>query len=150
MTRLSSLQAWTASKITDRELSYRSPGQPVSISPQSTLSATSVFTASAVGPFFKPEVSQEQLTIAQHVGGPVVSLQFADGYTGTVNLADLGIDAAALRLGTVRASSWGSAVEVEDARGETVQIDSAVLRAYCDSHYARQLGQAIADLEAAQ
>jgi hypothetical protein len=72
-------------------------------------------------------------------------LQFSDGLTATVDLSRVGVNTSGLRLGSARASSWGSALEVEDARGNTVHIDSAVLRAYCDPQYAAALRQAIAD-----
>lgn len=85
----------------------------------------------------------EHLASVRHLGGAVLSLRFSDGYTGRVDLSRLGMDVTMLRLDTARVS-WGSAVEVDDTRGETVHIDSAVLRAYCDPQYAAQLEAAIA------
>jgi hypothetical protein len=99
---------------------------------------------------FDPDVSPDQLTAASHASVTAVFLQFTDGHKATIDLVDLGIDVSNLRLPTVRASSWGSAVEVEDATGKTVHIDSALLRAYSDPQYAKQLGEAIAATEATQ
>jgi hypothetical protein len=93
-------------------------------------------------------MSQDYLVEAHRVSGALIALRFEDGHTGTINLTDLGIDPSSLRLDTVRASSWGSALEVEDLSGETVHIDSAVLRAYSDPQYARQLEQDIREFEA--
>jgi hypothetical protein len=88
----------------------------------------------------------EHLQLALHVGGSKVSLRFSDGFFSTVDLARLGIDATKLKMATARAS-WGSAVEVEAAKGKAIHIDSAVLRAQCDPKYAAELAQAIADLD---
>lgn len=90
----------------------------------------------------------EHLTYARYVSGLRLLLRFADGLAVTLDLARLGIDAGSLRLATAHASSWGSAVEVEDQRGKVVHIDSAVLRSYCDPKYAAVLRRAIADAAA--
>jgi hypothetical protein len=140
MTQL--LEASTASRLANQQLKYRKSRGSVSITKQSSSSASS---ASTVLP---QKVSPDGLIDARRTSGAEVTLKFEDGHTGTVDLADLGIDTTALRLETVHASSWGSAIEVKDVRGKTVHIDSAVLRAYSDPKYARQLEQDIADVEA--
>ena len=102
-------------------------------------------TASVLGgSLVSSDLRPEHLTYARHVSGSRLSLRFADGLVATLDLAKLGIDASSLRLATAQASSWGSAVEVEDQRGKAVHIDSAVLRSYCDPKYAAVLRQAIA------
>jgi hypothetical protein len=110
--------------------------------------ASVIATSNSEGPsMLTEELPPEHLSGAQHAENGRVSLRFADGYRGTVDLAELGMDPAALRLESVRASSWGSAVEVEDRQGKTIHIDSAVLRARCDRQYAMKLREAIAALE---
>jgi len=92
------------------------------------------------------ELPTEHLASAQHVGKTKVLLRFSDGHRATVDLAKLDIDTSLLKLDTMRASSWGSAAEVEDANGHTIHLDSAVLRSHCDSRYAAELRKAIAEL----
>ena len=98
------------------------------------------------GSFVLSDLQPESLMYARHARGSRISLRFSDGLAVTLDLATLGIDTSELRLATAHPSSWGSAVEVEDQRGKTVHIDSAVLRSYCDPKYAAELRQAIADL----
>ena len=81
---------------------------------------------------------------ANYTGDNLVSLRFSDGFTAVVDLARLGLDLQSLRLYTICASSWGSSIEVEDVEGETVHIDSAVLRAYSDPNFAAHLERSIA------
>ena len=117
----------------------------LTLMPQSTGSAT----APRGGPM-PSEESRDHIASARHAGGTSISLRFSDGRQATVDLAALGIDTSNLRLKSARASSWGSAVEIKDRRGGTIDIDSAVLRSYCDPQYAAELRQAIADLSADQ
>ena len=76
-----------------------------------------------------------------------LSVRFADGYTGTVDPGQVELDVSHLKLTSLRASSWGSAAEVEDVSGETIHIDSSVLRACVDPVYATHLQQMIDQLE---
>src|SRR5207247_2655293 len=92
-----------------------------------------------------PEITPDRLSFACSVGGSKVSLRFSDNFICTVDLARLGMDVATLKLKTARAS-WGSAVEVEDADGETFHSDSAILRAHCDPKVAAELRKEIAKL----
>src|SRR4051812_43024601 len=93
---------------------------------------------------FQP--SPDRLALARHAGGGKVYLRFSDGHTGTVDLGQLGIDVAALKMDSAR-ESWGSAVEIDKLDGDTYHVDSAVLRARCDPQYAEQLKREIAEEE---
>jgi hypothetical protein len=95
------------------------------------------------------DLSPERLSSAHYIASERrVSLRFFDGLTAMLDLVRLGIDISGLKLGTVRVSSLGSAIEVEDLRGKTIDIDSAVLRSYCDPAYATELRKAIAEVTA--
>jgi hypothetical protein len=75
-----------------------------------------------------------------------IRLQFADGYTGTARLADIPLRPADIKPRSIRVAMWGNAVTVKNRRGETIHIDSSVLRAIVDSRYATALRRAIDDL----
>jgi hypothetical protein len=91
----------------------------------------------------------EHLASVEHVYDSKVYLTFSDGYSATIDLAELGIDLTALRWRSLE-PSWGSAVEIKTASGKAIHIDSAVLRAYCDTQYAADLEQAVASVEHGQ
>ena len=86
----------------------------------------------------------DRLMHATFVFPSSIDLMFEDGRSGIVHLADLGLDVRRMRPSSVRASSWGSAAEIEDVTGHTIHIDSAVLRARIDPAFAQVLRQAIA------
>jgi hypothetical protein len=90
--------------------------------------------------------SPERLIAASWKGNGKIFVQFADNCRGFVDLAQLGIEVAGLRTGTIRASSWGNAAEVTDNTGHVVHIDSSVLRAHIDSDYAAKLERDISSL----
>ena len=93
-----------------------------------------------------PNPAKDHLLAVHQIGGTEVILRFLDGFCGHIDLRDLGLNIASLRIGTIRASSWGGAAEIEDSNWHTIHIDSSVLRAKTDSQYAAILKQAIADL----
>jgi hypothetical protein len=95
-----------------------------------------------------PDSAPDFLTSACFAGGTKVLVCFSDRLSRVIDLTELGIDTSWLRLDTVRHSSEGSALEVTDKDGETIHIDSAVLRSHCDPKYAAELQQAIADISA--
>lgn len=128
--------AKSKSKTEPRIIEYRRSGRIIEL----PLKSTSWHASPA--PPVPEEFPPEHLKVATHIGGGKVSLRFSDGFLATVNLEDLGIDVANLKMGTAR-PSWGSAVEVEDVKGKPVHIDSAVLRAQCDPKYAAELEHAI-------
>jgi hypothetical protein len=114
-----------------RHLMYKIPRRSVVLGATATMSQT---------------LSPEHIVRARHAGGTEAAMRFADGHEGRVDLTDLGLDVATLRLETMRETSWGGAVELETTEGESITLDAAVLRAYCDPEYANQLAQAIAEL----
>lgn len=94
------------------------------------------------------EPLRDQLVSVRHLGGTRIALKFSDNYEGNVDLSTLGIDTTVLQPETVRVSSLGSAAEIKSKSGKTIDIDSAVLRSYCDPEYAAELRRAIAELTA--
>jgi hypothetical protein len=95
-----------------------------------------------------PDLPPDHLAFARHDGRANIFLHFSDGHAAKVDLTSLGIDVSRLNMNTAGASAEGSAVEIADANGKTVHIDSAVLRSYCDPRFAAELRQAIADANA--
>jgi len=91
-------------------------------------------------------VAPDRLIAARSMPDGSILVRFADQRTGRVDLTQLGISTDSLKPETVRASSWGSAVEVTDNSGHTIHIDSAVLRAHIDPDYATWLQRAISEL----
>jgi hypothetical protein len=94
-----------------------------------------------------PNPAKDYLLSVHMTGGSHIALRFLDGKVGELDLADLGLDTSKLRIGTIKASSWGGAAEVEDRNWHTIHIDSSVLRAHIDPQYAALLKEAIADLQ---
>jgi hypothetical protein len=88
-------------------------------------------------------VPVEALTLVRQAGGEAVFVQFADGCSGTVELSELGLDAADLAPGAVRAAPSGRAAEFEDRDGHVTRIDSSVVRAQIDADYARRVEQSL-------
>jgi len=86
---------------------------------------------------------RERLIGASPLPDGRIRVRFADQFEGIVNLADLELDLALLKMETVRASSWGSAAEVDDLNMRPVHIDSSVLRAHIDPNFAADLQKAI-------
>lgn len=93
-----------------------------------------------------PNAARDHLLAVHQLGDACVALRFLDGFVGHLDLADLGLDLSQLRIGTIRASEWGGAAEVQDRSWHTVHIDSSVLRAHVDPQYAAVLKEAIANL----
>jgi hypothetical protein len=91
------------------------------------------------------KVEVDQLISARHAEGSCILVRFADGLSGTINVCDLGLDPAELRMAAVRLSVSGTAAEFEDVSGSIVAIDSSILRAQIDPEYARQLEKAAAE-----
>lgn len=90
----------------------------------------------------------DQLTFAGHVGGTSIRVQFVDGFETTVDLADMGIDTAHLRMVTAKVDDLGGAVEIRDRQGSVIDIDSSVFRSYSDPKYAAEIDAVIADFHA--
>jgi len=93
-----------------------------------------------------PNPAKDHLLSVYQAGNSRVYVRFLDGFVGEIDLSELGLDTSRLRIGTIRASSWGGAAEVEDLAWHTVNIDSSVLRAQVDPQYAALLNEAIAEL----
>jgi hypothetical protein len=91
-------------------------------------------------------MTEDCLVEAHRTPGGMVSVRFSDERSGIVNLRKLGVDQSRLRMETVRASPWGSAIEITDNAGHVIHIDSAIARAYIDPEFAAKLQRRISEL----
>jgi hypothetical protein len=90
----------------------------------------------------------DELTGARLLPDGKVWLMFADGFTCTADLRDLGVPTTLMPPFDV-SPSWRSALEIRLMKdGKPIHVDSAVLRANYDPAYAEKLRQAIAAVEA--
>jgi hypothetical protein len=64
-----------------------------------------------------------------------IEVIFADGRSGVIDVAALGLNIKHLNLSSVRVSEWGSSVEIDDLHGQSFPIDSSVLRSKIDPIY---------------
>lgn len=102
-------------------------------------------TAKSVNVSTQREPRRDQLIGAHFVSPDRIFLHFADDFSGHIKVTDLGINHRLLKLPSAVASSWGSALEITDRKGHVVHIDSAVLRADLDPHFAEELEREIAE-----
>ena len=98
-------------------------------------------------PVATPSPSKERIVHAHNSAQGVV-LRFSDGFEATVDISLTGLNVRLLNLSTIRESTWGGAVELEDRDGHTVHIDSSVLRAIVDPEFATVLTAAVGSLMA--
>jgi hypothetical protein len=76
--------------------------------------------------------SNDHLREAFYLGGTDFYVHFRDGMSATVDLLDLGIDLAQLRLETVRTPKLGTSLCFRTRRNLAVVIDSSAIRAIAD------------------
>jgi hypothetical protein len=70
-------------------------------------------------------------------------VKFADGLVFDIRYAKIGIDSAAVDVGTLKLLLGGAGVVFLDKEGEPFPIDGATLRYLADPEYARKVDQRI-------
>ena len=79
----------------------------------------------------------ERLASAKFSSPSTMELEFADGIRGLLAIERLDMPMDRIRWSTAAASASGYLMTVEGAKGETIPIDSSVLRYLIDEEYAR-------------